>query len=126
MSAYSMNDESAHLVETQIEEIASEVALLLKRQLDSTEILRLLQIVFFDVDQAAQLLCVKPKTIRAWVSQDVIPYRKASGKVLFLLAELLLWTLPANDKHTRHRLTTAQACRIASAKLAAACEGSRQ
>ncbi|MEK6300572.1 MAG: helix-turn-helix domain-containing protein [Acidobacteriota bacterium] len=111
MSAYSTS-ESAQLVEPPIEEIASEVALLLKRRLDSTDILRLLQIVFFDVNQAAELLGVKSKTIRAWVSDDVIPYRKANGKVLFLLAELLLWTLPPNDKHTRHRLTTAQACRL--------------
>jgi hypothetical protein len=126
MRAYSMNNESAQLVEPQIEEIASEVARMLKQRLDYSDILRLLQIVFLDVNQAAALLGVKSKTIRAWVSEDVIPYRKANGKVLFLLAELLLWTLPPSDKHTRYRLTTAQACRIASAKLAAACEGSRQ
>jgi len=54
------------------------------------------------VNQAAELLGVKPKTIRAWVSEDVIPYRKAHGKVIFLLAELLSWTLPPNDKHARH------------------------
>ena len=126
MSAYSINTESAHLVDVQIDEIASEVATLLRRRLDSTDIMRLLQIVFLDVNQAAELLGVKSRTIRAWVSEDVIPYRKANGKVIFLLAELLLWTLPPNDKHTRHRLTTAQACRIAGAKLAVACEGSRQ
>lgn len=112
--------------ELHIEEIASEVALLINRRLGSGELMRLLQIIFLDVDQAAELFDVKPKTIRSWVSENVIPYRKANGKVLFLLAELLLWTLPPNDKHSRHRLSTAQACRIASAKLAVACEGSRQ
>src|SRR5215813_2685330 len=126
MSEYSTNAESSEFGELEIEEIASEVAVLLKRRLHSTEIMRLLQIVFLDVNQAAELLGVKSKTIRAWVSEDVIPYRKANGKVLFLLAELLLWTLPPNDNHSRHRLTTAQACRIAGAKLAVACEGSRQ
>jgi hypothetical protein len=126
MSTYSINAESAHVVEVQIDELASEVATLLRRRLGSTDIMRLLQIVFIDVNQAAELLGVKPKTISAWVSGDVIPYRKANGRVLFLLAEVLLWTLPPNDKHSRYRLTTAQACRIAGAKLAVACEGSRQ
>ena len=105
--------------------LAGEVALILKNQVDASDIARLVQIVFLDVNQAAELLGVKPKTIRAWVSEDVIPYRKAHGKVIFLLAELLSWTLPPNDKHARHRLTTAQGSRIASAKLAAACERSR-
>lgn len=40
----------------------------------------------------------KSKTIRTWVSEDVIPYRKANGKIIFLLAEILSWTLPANDE----------------------------
>ncbi|MFY9553625.1 MAG: helix-turn-helix domain-containing protein [Blastocatellia bacterium] len=114
-----------NLSEQEFHELASEVALILKARLDPSDITRLLEIVFLDVNQAAGLLGVKPKTIRSWVSEDVIPYRKAHGKVIFLLAELLMWTLPANDKHARHRLTKSQGSRIAAAKLAAACERSR-
>lgn len=105
-----------------IAEIASEVAQILKRRLDARDIMQLLEIVFLDVDEAAVLLRVEPKTIRAWVSQDRIPHRKANGKVIFLLAELLLWTLPENDLHSRHRLATASQCKIASSRLAATWE----
>lgn len=111
--------------EEEVHELASEVALILNCKLNASEIAGLLHIVFLDVNQAAKLLGVKPKTIRAWVSEDVIPYRKAHGKVIFLLSELLMWTLPSNDKHTRHRLTTIQGCKIATARLAAACERGR-
>jgi Helix-turn-helix domain len=111
--------------EEQLCELATEVALILKDRLQAKEVTRLLQIVFLDVNQASELLGVKPKTIRAWVSEDVIPYRKANGKIIFLLAEILSWTLPANDKHARHRLTTIQGCKISTAKLSAACERSR-
>ena len=79
--------------EGEICELASEVALILKSRQEATDITRLLQIVFLDVNQAGQLLGVKPKTIRAWVSEDVVPYRKANGKVIFLLAELLMFHL---------------------------------
>ena|SRR5215213_6678993 len=105
-----------------IDEIATEVALILKRRLDAKDIMQLLEIVFLDVDEAAVLLRVEPKTIRAWVSQDRIPHRKANGKVIFLLAELLLWTLPEKDHHARHRLATASQCKIASSRLAATWE----
>jgi len=111
--------------EEQYYELANEVALILKDRLEATDVTRLLQIVFLDVNQAAELLGVKAKTIRTWVSEDVIPYRKANGKIIFLLAEILSWTLPANDKHAQHRLTKIQGCKIATAKLAAACERSR-
>lgn len=105
-----------------IGEIATEVALILKRRLDARDIMQLLEIVFLDVDEAAALLRVEPKTIRAWVSQDRIPHRKANGKVIFLLAELLLWTLPENDRHMRHRLATVSQCKIAASRLAATWE----
>jgi hypothetical protein len=111
--------------EGQLCELAAEAALIVKDRLEAADLTRLLQIVFLDVNQAAELLGVKSKTIRTWVSEDVIPYRKANGKIIFLLAEILSWTLPANDKHARHRLTTIQGCKIATAKLAAACERSR-
>ena len=103
-----------------IEEIASEVALILSRRLSAKDIVRLLQIVFLETDEAASLLRVEPKTIRAWVSQEKIPYRKANGRVIFMLAELLAWTLPEGDRHTRHRLAASTACNIAARKLAAA------
>lgn len=98
-------------------ELATEVALILKRHMDARDVLRLLEIVFLDVDEAAALFNVKSKTIRSWVNDDVIPYRKANGKIVFLLAELLLWTLPENDKHAQHRLATAKQCRIAADKV---------
>lgn len=72
-----------------IEEIASEVALLLSKRIGHKDILRLLQIVFLDVDEAAELLRVKPKTISTWISQDRIPGRYAGGRPVFLLSELL-------------------------------------
>ncbi|MCI0485013.1 MAG: helix-turn-helix domain-containing protein [Blastocatellia bacterium] len=104
-----------------IEEIATEVALILTRRLSAKDIVRLLQIVFLEVDEAAELLRVEPKTIRAWVSQEKIPYRKANGRVIFMLAELLQWTLPENDRHSQHRLAASTACNIAARKLAATC-----
>jgi hypothetical protein len=102
-----------------IEEIASEVALLLSKRISNKDILRLLQIIFLDVDEAAELLRVKPKTISTWISQDRIPVRYAGGKPVFLLSELLDWTLPEKDPHAQHRLTTAASCKIASVRLAA-------
>src|SRR2546423_13350868 len=121
MSANPMVDDY-HPAHPSIDEIASEVALILKRRLDARDILQLLEIVFLDTDEAAALLRVEVKTIRAWVSQDRIPHRKANGKVIFLLAEVLLWTLPVNDRHARHRLATASQCKMASSRLAATWE----
>lgn len=109
-------------MQSMVEEIATEVALLLKRRLDAKDILKLLQVVFLEVEEAAELLRVEVKTIRAWVSQDRIPYRKANGRVIFLLAELLAWTLPENDKHARHRLATTSQCKIAASQLDATWE----
>ena len=62
-------------------------------------------IKFLTVDEVAELLRAEPETIRNWVSQDRIPYRKAGGKVLFLLEEILEWTVPTSRKHSRTRLT---------------------
>jgi excisionase family DNA binding protein len=105
-----------------IEEIAGDVALILTRRLSAKDIVRLLQIVFLEVEEAAELLRVEPKTIRAWVSQEKIPYRKANGRVIFMLAELLAWTLPENDHHTKHRLAASKQCNIAISQLAATWE----
>lgn len=68
---------------------------------------------------------VEVKTIRSWVSAEKIPYRKANGRVLFLLSELLAWTLPENDKHSRHRLAASEECSIAVSRLTAACRKER-
>lgn len=105
-----------------VEEIAGEVALILTRRLSAKDIVKLLQVVFLEVEEAAELLRVEPKTIRAWVSQEKVPYRKANGRVIFMLAELLAWTLPENDRHTKHRLAARAQCSIAQSRLAATWE----
>lgn len=105
-----------------IEELAGEVALILTRRLSAKDIVRLLQVVFLEVEEAAELLRVEPKTVRAWVSQERIPYRKANGRVIFMLSELLAWTLPEKDRHTRHRLAASKQCNIAISQLAATWE----
>ncbi len=102
-----------------IEEIAAEVALILSRRLSARDLVRLLQIIFLEVDEAAELLRVKPKTISTWISQSKIPVRYAGGRPLFLLAELLEWTLPEDDKHTSHRLSVAASSKIVIDRLAA-------
>lgn len=105
--------------ESSIEEIAAEVASILSRRLEAKELIKLLQVVFLEVDEVAELLRVKVKTVQEWVSRDKIPFRRANGRVIFLLSELLDWTLPDNDRHARHRLTAARSCRLAASRLAA-------
>lgn len=101
-----------------IEEIAAEVAAILAQRISAKDILRLYQIDFLDVEEAAILLRVKPKTISTWISQDKIPVRYAGGRPLFLLSELLLWTLPVDDKHRSHRLSVAASSNIVANRLA--------
>ena len=100
-----------------VDDIATEVANILSRRLEAKDLVRLLQIVFLDVEEAAELLRVKPATVSTWISKGLIPVRYAGGRPVFLLSELLNWTLPENDKHVRHRLTSAQQCKIAVSKL---------
>ena len=100
-----------------VEDIATEVANILSRRLEAKDLVRLLQIVFLDVEETAELLRVKPTTVSTWNSKGLIPVRYAGGRPVFLLSELLNWTLPENDKHIRHRLTAAQQCKIAVSKL---------
>ena len=102
---------------TSIDEIASEVAQLLSQQLSAKDLLRLLQIVFLDVEEVAQLLRVKPATISAWISKGTVPVRYAGGRPVFLLSEIMAWTLPENDRHARYRLTVAQQVKLAASKL---------
>lgn len=49
---------------------------------------------FLTVDELAEMLRVKPRTIYEMVSQGRIPYRKVGRRVVFLLAEILEWTTP--------------------------------
>ncbi|HJZ67148.1 MAG TPA: helix-turn-helix domain-containing protein [Blastocatellia bacterium] len=65
------------------------------------------EIKFLVVEETAELLRVEPDTIRNWVSQNKIPFRKAGAKTLFLLEELLDWTVPAGRKQARARLSAA-------------------
>lgn len=106
-----------------VEEIASEVSSILLRRLNAgksgADIVKLLQIVLLDSQQAAEFLGVRPKTVSTWVSQGKIPVRYVNSEPRFLLSELLLWTLPDNDPHSRYRLTVAASCRIAANRLAA-------
>lgn len=104
---------------SQIEEIATEVAMMLNRRMGAKDVVRLLQIIFLEADEAAELLRVKPKTISTWISQGKIPVRYAGGKPVFLLSELLNWTLPENDRHSQHRLSVAASSSIAANRLAA-------
>jgi len=53
---------------------------------------------FMTVSEAAQLLRLAPKSIYSLVSQRRIPYRKAGRRLLFLESELILWTLPTDQK----------------------------
>ena len=47
---------------------------------------------FLTVDEVADMLRVKPRTIYDWVSQRRIPFRKAGDRTVFLLTEILEWT----------------------------------
>ena len=53
---------------------------------------------FITVSEAAELLRLAPKSIYSLVSQRRIPYRKAGRRLLFLESELILWTLPTDQR----------------------------
>ena len=103
--------------QSSVEEIATEVAAIIQRRLEAKDLVKLLQVVFLDVEEAAQLLRVKPSTISTWISKGTIPVRYAGGRPVFLLSEILNWTLPENDRHARYRLTVAQQVKLAASKL---------
>jgi Helix-turn-helix domain len=121
MSTHVVSNEY-HVPPLRIEQIAQEVAVILTGRLSAKDIVKLLQVIFLEVDEAAEMLRVEPRTIRSWVYQDRIPYRRANGKLIFLLSELLEWTLPENDKHTAHRLPIALHGKITASQLAATWE----
>ena len=55
---------------------------------------------FLTVDELAEMLRVKPRTIYEMVSQGRIPYRKVGRRVVFLLTEILEWTNPNPQPNT--------------------------
>ncbi|MGH9759793.1 MAG: helix-turn-helix domain-containing protein [Blastocatellia bacterium] len=56
---------------------------------------------FLTVDEVAELLRVSPRSIYDWVSQGVIPHRKAGRRTIFLLDEILAWTAQNSGKSLR-------------------------
>jgi|SRR5215510_8258447 len=50
---------------------------------------------FLTVEEIAEMLRVKPRTIYDMVAQNRIPYRKVGRRVVFLLTEILEWTDPS-------------------------------
>jgi excisionase family DNA binding protein len=102
-----------------ISELAAEVANLLTQRLSAKDVLKLAQVVFLEVSEVAELLRVKERTVYSWISQGRIPVRYANGKPLFLLSEIMLWTLPDNDKYASHRLPISAHSKIIAPRLAA-------
>ena len=47
---------------------------------------------FLTVEEVAELLRISPRSVYDWVSQGIIPYRKAGRRTNFLLDEILEWT----------------------------------
>ena len=47
---------------------------------------------FLKVEEVAELLRCKKRTIYDMVEQDRIPYRKVGGRLLFELDEIIEWT----------------------------------
>jgi excisionase family DNA binding protein len=46
-----------------------------------------------NINEAANLLQVKPKTFYSWVAKNVVPYRKAGSLLRFHQGDLLAWTV---------------------------------
>ena len=53
---------------------------------------------FLTVEEVAEMLRVKPRTIYDMVSERRIPYRKAGDRTIFLLDEILDWTKPDRER----------------------------
>ena len=54
---------------------------------------------FLNVPEAAELLRVSPRTVYGWVSQRLVPHRKAGRRVIFLESELIDFTKPDLRRH---------------------------
>ena len=49
---------------------------------------------FLTVEEVAEMLRIKVRTVYEMVSQNRIPFRKAGRRTVFLLDEILEWTAP--------------------------------
>jgi excisionase family DNA binding protein len=49
---------------------------------------------FLTVEEVAEMLRIKARTVYEMVSQNRIPFRKAGRRTVFLLDEILDWTAP--------------------------------
>jgi len=65
---------------------------------------------FLGVCEAAELLCVSPRTVYGWVQQRRIPFRKAGRRVIFDEAEILEWTKPDLDRHQHLKINQVKNC----------------
>ena len=54
---------------------------------------------FLNVPEAAELLRVSPRTVYGWVSQRLVPHRKAGRRLIFLESELIDFTKPDLRRH---------------------------
>ena len=61
---------------------------------------------FLTVEELANMLRVKKRTVYEWVSKEVIPFRKAGNRTLFLLDEIIEWTVPFSGDKTRPVINT--------------------
>ena len=75
------------------------------------------EVRFLTYEETAELLRVEVGTLRNWVSQEKIPYRKAGGNILFLLEEILAWTVPQTRKQGSEKRQSGQSNRGKSTRL---------
>ena len=59
---------------------------------------------FLTVDEVAELLRVSPRSVYDLVSQGVIPHRKAGRRTIFLLQEILEWTINRDGNDGTHKV----------------------
>ena len=70
---------------------------------------------FLTNQELAEILRIEKTTLRNWVAQGKIPYRKVGGAVRFLLEEVIEWTKPDLPKavgpkrNGRSRISATQA-----------------
>ena len=54
---------------------------------------------FLNVSEAAEMLRVSPRTVYGWVSQRLVPHRKAGRRLIFLESEVIDFTKPDLRRH---------------------------
>ena len=54
---------------------------------------------FLNVSEAAEMLRVSPRTVYGWVTQRLVPHRKAGRRLIFLESELIDFTKPNLRRH---------------------------